>query len=82
MKEKTIIKISMYSIIIFLIIIAIVIFKGITYISDDKDFCLDTGICKTGLEVNTEYGLIEINKENCIRYNWEWIEESKMCNMK
>lgn len=51
------------------------------YWNDDKDICLDTSLCKEGLEVNTEYGLIKINKENCIKYNWKWIENSKMCNM-
>lgn len=81
MKEKTVIKISICSIIICLMIIFIVVFKKV-FATDDKDFCLDTGICKAGLEINTEYGLIKINKENCIKYNWNWLEESQKCNMK
>lgn len=44
----------------------------IIWLFDDKDFCLTTGNCAEGLKLNTEYGLIEINKENCLKYNWEW----------
>lgn len=37
-----------------------------------KDSCLDIGICKEGLEINSKYGLIQINEENCLKYNWKW----------
>lgn len=47
----------------------------------DKDICLDCGICKEGLELNTNYGLVTINKENCMKYNWLWNEEKKYCNV-
>ncbi len=43
------------------------------------DTCLDTGICTDGLEINTEYGLVKINKENCIKYNWKW--ENGYCDV-
>lgn len=46
---------------------------------DDLDTCLDVGICAQGLEINTEYGLVEINQENCLRYNWKWNDKSKYC---
>lgn len=36
----------------------------------DIDGCLDSGDCAEGLFINTEYGKIEINKENCLKYNW------------
>ena len=55
---------------------------GIVVYKSEKDFCLDTGICKKGLEINTEHGLIEINKENCEKYGWEWREKGKVCNMR
>jgi len=48
----------------------------------DKDICLDSAICKEGLEVNTEYGLIKISEESCIKYNWQWNAKSKKCNMR
>ena len=49
---------------------------------DNKDTCLDIGYCKQGLKINTESGLIEINKENCKKHNWQWDEKSKSCYIK
>ncbi len=43
------------------------------------DTCLDTGICADGLEINTEYGLVKINKENFLKYNWKW--ENGYCDV-
>ncbi len=34
-------------------------------LNDKKDYCLDNNICEEGLEINTEHGLLKINKENC-----------------
>ena len=48
----------------------------------ERDSCLDTSICKQGLEVNTNHGLVEINYENCLKYDWKWIEETKSCDMR
>lgn len=53
----------------------------LTITTEDKDICLDTGICKEGLEVNTINGNITISKENCIKYNWLWNEERRYCNV-
>lgn len=47
----------------------------------DIDDCLDSGSCSEGLFINTEYGKIEINKENCLKYNWTWNEERKYCQL-
>ena len=52
------------------------------FIKDDKDFCLDSGTCKEGLEVNTEHGRIKINKENCLKYGWQWDEKIKECKVR
>ena len=52
------------------------------YYKSDLDFCLDTGSCKEGLIVNTEYGKIEINKQNCQQYDWSWDEEFQRCQLK
>lgn len=51
-------------------------------IFDEKDACLDMNICNEGLKVNTEYGLITINEENCQKYNWHWDSKNKRCNLR
>ena len=81
--NKKIIKKILFSVgfIFVFVFLYIVVFLISEYWLDDKDSCLDTGICKQGLEVNTEYGLIKINKETCTQYNWQWIEEYKICNI-
>ena len=48
----------------------------------DIDDCLDSGACAEGLFINTEYGKIEITKENCQKYNWTWNEKRKYCKLK
>ena len=48
----------------------------------DIDDCLDSGSCAEGLFINTEYGKIEITKENCQKYNWTWNEKIKYCKLK
>ena len=65
-----------------LILCGLVLTIFLLYFFDDKDFCLDTSICKEGLELNTEYGLIKINKENCLKYNWKWDDKSRYCDMR
>lgn len=69
-------------IIILIMLLAVIILFGFyqSYIKDDKEFCLDTGRCVEGLEINTEYGRIKINKENCVKYGWQWDDEKKWCN--
>ena len=68
-------------------LIIIVLFLGtilgvLFILKDDKDFCLDSGICTKGQVVKTKYGKIEITKENCQKYNWTWNEERKYCKLK
>jgi len=69
---------------LFLIIIFWIIINRLPFVNKvfDKDACLDSSICKEGLEINTEYGLIKINQKNCIKYGWIWDEKRKRCNMK
>jgi len=66
-----------------IIIVLWIIFNRLPFINQvfDKDTCLDTSICKEGLEINTEYGLIKINKENCLKYGWIWNDKKKSCNL-
>jgi len=44
--------------------------------------CLDIGICAEGIKTKIDGDLIEINEENCKRYNRIWIEETSVCNVK
>lgn len=56
---------------------------GVMYIlKDDKDFCLDSGICIQGQIIKTEYEKVEINEQNCLKYNWIWNEKQKYCKLK
>lgn len=64
-----------------LLILLILVFSVFYVIKDDKDICLDSGICKEGLDVNIQYGEITINKENCIKYNWLWNDEKRFCKI-
>ncbi len=49
------------------------------FFDDAPDTCLDIGYCKKGLQLNTEYGLVTINKETCKKYNWTWYDNKKEC---
>ncbi len=62
----------------------LIIFNNIPIFNNifDKDFCLDNSICREGLKVNTKYGIIKINEENCLKYNWNWDKKSKICTIK
>ena len=64
-------------------ILIIILFLSLFFLLKiiNTDVCLDSGLCTKNLEVNTEYGLIKINKENCLKYNWKWNEKKKYCNM-
>ena len=67
--------------ILLIIIICAIYISIIASIGFDKDVCLDSSVCKEGLKINTEYGLIKINKETCLKYNWVWDDKKKSCNL-
>lgn len=46
---------------------------------DYNDICLDTGYCKEGLKVNTEYGDVVISKKACKEHNWVWRSKCRDC---
>lgn len=48
----------------------------------DLDMCYDDGLCTENLEVNTNYGKVLINKENCIKYKWKWNDEKSFCDLR
>lgn len=73
---------KIFKIIILSFLILFILIFGVFYvIKDDKDICLDSGICREGLIINTQYGEISINKENCIKYNWLWNNEKRFCKI-
>ena len=76
-----IIKIFLKFTILLIIIIYTIYISIIASIGLDKDVCLDSSVCKEGLGINTEYGLVKINKENCLKYNWFWDDKKKSCNL-
>lgn len=83
MKDKNITRISI-TLCLGVIIAPIALF-AIYYMeifTSDKDLCLDSGICKEGLEINTEYGFIKINEQNCRKYNWQWNFDNSECKIK
>lgn len=59
-----------------ILLLLLLIFMVLSFIlflyKDDKDFCLDSGICAENLQINTEYGLIKKSEETCNKYNWKW----------
>lgn len=72
--------------IILSLVILIAVIAGISfvllfnYIYDDKDACLDSGVCKEGLTLRMNDGKeIIINKDTCIQYNGEWREKRRDC---
>lgn len=73
---------KIFKIIILSFLILFILVFGVFYvIKDDKDICLDSGICREGLIINTQYGEFSINKENCIKYNWLWNNEKRFCKI-
>ncbi|MBQ9246357.1 hypothetical protein IJ182_08835 [bacterium] len=72
--------------IILSLVILIAVIAGISfvllfnYIYDDKDACLDSGVCNEGLTLRMNDGKeIIINKDTCIQYNGEWREKRRDC---
>ncbi len=48
----------------------------------DMDFCMDSGTCAEGLKTGIDGNVVEINKENCLKYNKAWDEERKWCQVR
>jgi len=67
---------------IFIICFLIFIFLFLLFYKDDKDYCLDSGICTENLQLNTKYGLITITEESCKKYNWKWNSKRRYCNVR
>ena len=83
MQNETKIKISLLLILFLIsIFLCIIIFLFTNYLNDDKDICLDTGICKEGLIINTENGQITVNENTCAENKGKWINKDKACMFK
>ena len=67
---------------IFIICFLIFIFLFLLFYKDNKDYCLDSGICAENLQLNTKYGLITITEESCKKYNWKWNSKRRYCNVR
>jgi len=78
-KYKFAIKLLLVSFFLFLAF-CVLIFVG--YGLDEHEYCLDTSYCKEGISINTEHGKITVNKVNCLKYNWKWLEDKKACILK
>ena len=48
----------------------------------DTDTCIDTGICKEGIQTKIDGKLTEINKYDCLKHNKEWYEIINSCNVR
>ena len=57
--------------IVFFVILSIPGIMFLNYLLGDKDFSFDLDIYPKDYEVNTEHGLIKVNKENCVKYGWK-----------
>lgn len=52
------------------------------YFGIESDYCIEDGDCEEGRIINTKkYGSVTINKENCLKYNWEWHDRQKYCKV-
>ncbi len=43
---------------------------------------LDNSNYTEGAKINTRQGIITINKEDCLKYDWKWDEKRKMCKVR
>lgn len=60
--------------VIFLLVISFIAVNLI--FCDDKDACLDSGICKEGMTVNTANGSIVINQNTCLENDGKWLNNN------
>ena len=61
-------------------IITIIIF--LHFFDFPSDYCIEDGDCKEGRKINSEFGKIIINKENCEKHNWAYNEIRKECKIR
>ena len=47
-----------------------------------SDYCIEDGDCEEGRIIYHNDKEILINKENCLKYNWEWNEKKRFCKVR
>lgn len=69
-----------------LILLIIIIFSDLIKTAYFKfvelNMCLDTGICSEGIITRVDGNLVEINEENCKKYNKTWNPKNRTCNIR
>lgn len=61
-------------------IITMFLWQLLQLIFDEKDFCLDTGVCKEGATIYVENGeAIVVNKASCLKNNGIWDNKTRHC---
>ncbi len=69
-----------------LILLIIIIFSNLIKTAYFKfvelNMCLDTGICSEGIITRVDGNLVEINEENCKKYNKTWNPKNRTCNIR
>lgn len=77
---KIIFKILIF-IIVSLIGFILLIHIGAGLVNVQSDYCIEDGDCKEGRIIYVNENKILINKDNCLKNNWDWHEKSKICKI-
>ena len=67
-------------VLILVVFLNCIIFEIICHKNINTDICIDSGICKKGLALNTENGKIIISEESCLENKGKWQEEKEICS--
>ena len=69
-------------IIVLFIICTVFAIRMMHHLGIESDYCIEDGDCEEGRVINTQkYGSITINKQNCLKYHWEWYDKQKYCKV-
>jgi len=69
-------------IIVLFIICTVFAIKMMHHLGIESDYCIEDGDCEEGRVIHTQkYGSIKINKQNCLKYHWEWYDKQKYCKV-
>lgn len=80
LKINTLVKLMIYIIFIGYLFL----FNTNPYIIEVYEYntCIDTGICKDGIQTKIDGVLMKVNKENCLKYHKEWYDSINSCNIR
>lgn len=62
--------------IIFTVLIIFFLLYFFADLTNESNYCIEDGDCKIGdvVYINSNEK-VTINKENCLKYGWEWLEK-------